>query len=416
MGALIVLTAALAAQTAAASGTGNGLASEKQSTGPKVGQSTYLDLEAGAGYSSNPQTQLGSNTGGGFGRISLHAVHSRVSERSTTLLSAYAENMTYTNHYHSQQSLSFYGRHDAAVSEHLRIFGDLNASYQEGGQLDTRILVLPDVPPLPGLPGEPILLPPGTDFLTVRGREYQLSAHAGAQVSRSTRDSLHVSSGVDRTIFHGGFARTSYTTIPVSIGYDRQLNERTTIGGQVVAEDTEYSGPASVRMITPQLTARFLLSPTLSLSGAAGVSFAKIDDGTTTRHTTGLAANASLCSNTERGFLCGHFSIDQEAATAAGPTKSISAGVQYSRKLDVDSSIALAIDGNRYSTPFSVVTNQSFSHATYFRASAEYSRKIGRRFFGGVDLSARKVTEAGPDPKADVSGSVFIRYRLGDLQ
>lgn len=414
MGALIVLTAALAAQTAAASG--SGLASEKQSTGPKVGQSTYLDLEGGAGYSSNPRLEFGSDTGGGFGRIALHAVHSRVSARTTTVLSAYAENLTYTSHYGSQQSLSFYGRHDAAVSEHLRLFGDLNASYQEGGQLDTRILVLPDVPPLPGLPGTPILLPPGTDFLTVRGREYQLSAHGGAQVALSARDSLNVTSGIDRTIFHGGFAHSNYTTIPVSIGYDRQLSERATVGGRIVAEATNYSGPSNVRMITPQLTGQLLLSPTLTLSGAAGVSFARVDNGITTRHSTGLAANASLCSNAQRGFLCAHVAVDQETATAAGPTKSITAGVQYSRQLDVDSSIALAVDVDRYSSPFSIVSNQSFSHATYFRASGEYSRRIGRRFFGGVDVAARKLNEAGPDPNADLSASLFIRYRLGDLQ
>src|SRR5581483_5845719 len=116
MGALIVLTAALAAQTTTAVG-GTASTDKPADTGRKPGQSTYVDLEAGAGYSTNPQLQLGSHTGGGFGRIAVHAVHTRTSERTSTLLSAYAENLTYTSHYGSQQSLSFFGRHDAAVSE-----------------------------------------------------------------------------------------------------------------------------------------------------------------------------------------------------------------------------------------------------------------------------------------------------------
>ena len=61
--------------------------------------------------------------------------------------------------------------HDAAVSEHARLFVDANASYEEGGQLDTRILGLPIIPP--PVPGgtvtPPILIPPSGDFLAGRG-------------------------------------------------------------------------------------------------------------------------------------------------------------------------------------------------------------------------------------------------------
>jgi len=137
------------------------------------GESNYLDLEAGAGYSSNPSLSLVNNGGSAFGRISVHGVHSRVSARSTTLISAYAEDVTYTNHRGSQQSINVYAHHDAAVTEHARLFGDVSATYQEGGQLYTRVLGLPVIPPVtPGgtiLP--PILVPPTADFLSITGRE-----------------------------------------------------------------------------------------------------------------------------------------------------------------------------------------------------------------------------------------------------
>lgn len=418
MGALIILTAALAAQASPTS-SAPAATDKAPDTGPTNGQLTYLDLEGGVGYSTNPHLQVGSHTGGGFGRISLHAVHTRKSARTTTLLSAYAENLTYTNHYGSQQSLSFTARHDAAVSEHVSVFGDLSGSYQQGGQLDTRILVVPNVPPLVGPPGVPVILPPGTDFLTFRGKEYHFAGHAGVQVALSPLDDISVSSGVERTIFHSNvtsFGRTSYTTIPVSLAYDRKLSERSTVGARLVAEDTEYDGPASIRTMTPQLTGRLLLSPTLNLSGAVGVSFARVDDGLITRHSTGLAANADLCSITEHGSICANVAVNQETATVAGPSKSISANVSYTRHLDADSTLALAVGVDHLSRTLSVIENQTFSNATYYRASGEYSRRIGRRLFAGADLAARKLVETGPDPRADVSGSLFIRYRFGDVQ
>jgi hypothetical protein len=419
MGALIVLTAAFAAQATTAVGGAPATDKPAAASGPKAGQSTYVDVEGGVGYSTNPQLLVSSHTGGGFGRVALHAVHTRVSARTTTLISAYAENVTYTTHYGSQQSLSLFARHDAAVNEHLRVFGDLSANYQQGGQLDTRILVVPLVPPLVGLPGTPILLPGSADFLTVHGKEYQFAGHGGIQVSLSPRDDLSVSSGVERTTFHSsissGLGRNSYTTVPVSLAYDRQLSERSTIGARLVAQDTEYDGPASIRTITPQLTGRTSLSPVLSLSGAIGVSFARVDDGVRTRNSTGLSADASLCSTTESGSLCASIDVSQETATVAGPSNSISGSVAYSRQLDADSTIALSLGVDHLSRPTSVIVGLPFSHATYYRASAEYSRRIGNRLFAGVDLAARKLAQTGPDPKIDFNGSLFIRYRFGDV-
>jgi hypothetical protein len=63
-----------------------------------------------------------------------------------------------------------------------------------------------------------------------------------------------------------------------------------------------------------------------------------------------------------------------------------------------------------------VITGRTFSRSNYYRAAADYTRKIGNRWYGGVNVAARKLTEAGQDPDADFSGSLFIRYRFGDVQ
>ena len=412
MSALAIITAVAAQAATPASAP----ASTDLTPAAKVGKSTYLDVEAGAGYSSNPLLSLSSNQGSAFGRVALHAVHSRISERSTTVLSAYGEELGYTNHHGSQQSLSVDARHDAAVNERLRVFGDLSASYDKGGQLGTRIIGVPNIPLLPGTTTPPELLPPGSDFLSVTGREYQFAGHAGGQLTLSARDSLNFSGGAQRIVFKSGLADTSYWTIPVSLGYERVLSPRTTVGARVVAQRTDYNGPANFTLITPQVTARVLLSERLTFSGAVGASFASVDDGVRTRHTTGLAADGSLCSVSERGQFCARAAVEEQTATVAGPSRSVSADVDYSRRLDAKSTLQFSLSANHYSSPVSVVTGRTFSNATYYRSAAVYTRRISDRWFGGVNLAARKLTEKGPDPKTDVSASFFIRYRLGDVQ
>jgi len=414
MSALVALTA-LAAQTATPPAAAT--PPTEQPAEPRAGQLTYVDLEAGVGYSSNPSQTLTNDQGQAFGRIAVHGVHTRYTERTTTILSGYAENVSYTGHFNSQQSLSLSGHHDAAVSERLRLFGDVSASYTEGGQLDTRFLVIPGVPPLPGvIEIPPELLPPGSDFLSVTGHNYFFSAQGGGQLALSPRDSMSFSGGVRRGVFRGTFEDTDYWSIPVSIAYDRQVSARTTLGGRLSYVSTNYNGPGSFQTVTPQVTAHVLLSERLTFSGAVGVSFATIDDGIDTSHSTGLAADAALCQRGDRTQFCARVAVDQQTATAAGPSKSVSAGVDYSRTLDADSTVQFSLNADHYSRPVSFVTGPTFSRANYYRAAAAYTRRFGGRLFGGVNLAARKLTERGPDPKADINASLFVRYRFGDVQ
>lgn len=412
MGALLAVVA-LAAQAAT---TGESAPPTTPDAGPKAGSATYVDLEAGAGYSTNPTLSFNNDTGAGFGRVAARAVHTRVSARTTTVLQAFGQAFFYTAHRSSQQSLSLSARHDAAVNEKLRVFGDLDFAYDRGGQLDSTIVGVPVVPLPPGTTVPPPLLPPGSDFLTVTGRSYRASGHLGAQLALSPFDTFTVSSGAMYSAFKGLSRDTHYTTVPVSIGYGRRISPRTTIGAQLDAEFTDYNGPTSARIITPLVTIQTLLSENLSFNGGVGASFASIDDGVDTRHSTGVAGNANLCSTSAHGQFCARAVLDQQAATVAGPAKHAGVSVDYSRRLDADQTIRFSLGADRYSRPFSVVEGETFSRSTYVRAAADYSRKIGARLFGGVSLAARKVAERGPDPNADISASLFIRYRLGDLQ
>lgn len=382
---------------------------------PQRGSANYIDLEGGAGYSVNPEVDGGSDDGAGFGRLSIRGVHVSSSARTSTFLSAFAQAYFYTGDVPIQQSLSLAGNHNLRVNENLSLSGDLGLSYDKGGRLDTSLGGLSGVPFLPTPINPPALLPSGSDFLSVTGRTFRATSHVGAQWALSDRDFLDASGGLEYVKFEGD-ADSHYIEIPVSIGYDRQISTRTTIGGSVSARYTDYEGPADFRSITPSLTFQSALSATISLTGSIGVSFTEADDGITTTRRTGFTGSLSACSRGDRSNFCGRASVDQQAATVAGPARTIDVGADYSRQLGPDDSIRLAVNASHYSSPVILTTFPTFSKSVYVRGAADYSRRFGDRLFGGVSLAARKVSQDGPDPRADFSGSLYIRYRLGDLQ
>lgn len=413
MGPLLVISAA-AAQVVGAPETPP-TATESTAPATRRGQATYVDLEGGVGYSTNPDLRFGGANGSVFGRVSVRGVHTRISERTTTVLSAYVQDSFYAKR-GSRQSVDLTARHDARVTEKLTLFGDVDFAYDQGGQLDTRINSIPNVPLPPGVVLPPDLLPPGGDFLSATGKQYRATANIGAQMTVSARDSVSISSGVSHVVSKNGFIDTRYTSIPISVGWNRQLNPTTTVGATVGAATTDYDGPARVRSITPRLTVSKQLSARLTVGGSVGVAFSSVDDGLVTRHSKGIAADLSGCWRGESDNFCGSFNIGQETATALGPSRSIGLSANYSKQLGADDTFQLSANVNRYSNPTSFVSGQSFVRSTYLRGAASYSRRIGNRLFAGADLAARKILLTGPDPKADLTGTLFVRYRLGDIR
>lgn len=379
------------------------------------GVSTYVDLEGGVGYSTNPQLGFGGDSGAGFGRLLIRGVHARSSARTTTILSAFAQNYFYTRDVSTQQSLNLTATHNTRVNETLSLFGNLGISYDKGGRLDTSFAGPSGIPYLPGQINPPVLLPPGSDFLSVTGRTFRATGNVGAQWALNAREFLTASSGLEYVKFNG-VADSQYISVPISLGYDRKISTRTTIGARVSAQYTDYDDAGNFRSVTPELTFQSALSEIMTLTGGIGVSFAESDDGIETRRTTGITANLGVCSRGENGTFCGRASVDQQAATVAGPARTISVGLDYSRQLGLDDTIRLSANASRYSSPVIFTTGQALSRSIYVRGAADYSRRIGNRLFGGVNLAARKISQNGPDPDADLSGSLFIRYRLGDIR
>ena len=173
--------------------------------------------------------------------------------------------------------------------------------------------------------------------------------------SISAQELSEASSGV-------GLDDLSFWAIRHQSAISRQVSSRANVGAQVSFLSTDYSDDRRFSTVTPQVTANFQISERLSLNGAVGASFSSVDDGISTRHSTGAAANVALCSAGEHSHLCARAAINQSAATVAGPAKNISAGIDYSRQLDAGSSIQLSLDGSHYSSPDVICVRAGLLH------------------------------------------------------
>lgn len=410
----MALVAALAAQATSPSGpTTPPTDAGTIGAGNRLGSINFVDLEAAVGYSTNPRQELVGSTGAGFGRFSINGVHSTVSARSTTLISALAQQNVYSRN-GSNFSAHVRAYHTAQVSERVNIYGSVEGSIDKGGQLDSQIVGNPLVTGIPATP-QPVVLLPGQDSLFVRGRTFRVRADGGASFALSDLDSVHFNTGLEYLDSKSDLFTTHYTTIPASFGYDRTLGTRTTVGFEVQFHHTDYSGSRTFWDISPRLTLTRKLSEQMNLRASVGPSFSTNKDSLGTQHTTGVAGDLSLCSSNERSDFCGTVSLSQQVATVFGSARAVSANIRYSRRLDANQTLRLTVDGSWYSNSRSLVTVNSFSNARYVRGAADYSRKFGNRWYGGATVAARKLIEPGPDPKMDFSGSLFIRYRLGDI-
>jgi len=374
---------------------------------------TYLDLTASLGYASNPFLEFDNSNGSFFGRASARGVHSWGNERGRTTLTGFVEGTTYFNDYGLKSIFSVNADTNQKVSEKVTVFGSLGFSGDLSGQLGNRFLYTPGqvIVPDPTLPPTPVPVQDPTLF-SFAGRQYQIYGQAGAAFRTSERGSLTVSGGAQHIFYSDPFLN-DYTTVFGSAAYNHQVSERTTIGFSVGAHHTEYDGSDdNSTIINPAITAHLLLSEDWDASASVGVSFSNFDRITGNSNSTDLSLDGSICHTSETERLCGRVARYTESQSRNSIVTTSSIGVNWFKRLDEDQTIQLAASYIHYSSDFEVLDDLD---SNYFDLAGSYSRKIGNRLSAGADLTARKLAQDGPDPEMDISGSLFIRYRVGDI-
>jgi hypothetical protein len=333
-------------------------------------------------------------------------------ELSSSSISGFVEGTSYFNNYGLKSIFSVNANTTRQVSETVRLHASGGVSGDLSGQLSNRFLY---VPPLPEVPDPTLPFPPTVedpDLFSFSGRTYRIYGQAGASIRTGTRSNVGISGGASRAIFTGS-TLDDYTTFFVNGSYGLALSERTTVGARLGVTRTQYDNSDDhSTIINPAATVRTQLRENLSASLALGVTFASVDRGLNEVHSTNLSVNGSLCKTTESERLCGRVSryAQTSASTALVTTNSV--GVDWFKKLDEAQTLQLSASVVHYVSEDALADERK---SNYLRLAASYSRRINERLSGGVDLGARKLRREGVDPDTDISGTVFVRYRIGDL-
>ena len=380
---------------------------------PRV-NADYIDLTAGLGYSTNPFLEIGDSQGSGYGRLSARGVHAWGGERSRSSIAAFVEGTTYLNEFGFESIFSVNADTQRQVSERVSLFGSALVSGDLAGQLSNRFLY---VPPVPQLPDPNVPPPPVTvtdpDIFSFTGRQYRIYGQAGASIQMSERSNLSLSAGAQRTIYKDDLLN-DFTDVFLNGSYNRILSERTTVGFKVGASRTSYAeSSANSTIINPALTVRTLLSETWNASAAVGISFANVEGPLgESENTSNFSLDASLCRNLETDSFCGHVSHYAQSSSRAAVVTTTSVGLDWYKQLDEESTLQLSTSVVQYDSQLATLGDFRSHH---FRLAASYSRSIGQRFSVGADVGARALRQEGPDADPDMGGSLFLRYRLGDL-
>lgn len=298
---------------------------------------TFLDLQAGLGYSTNPELRIG-GTGSAFGRVSAYGFHGWGSETSNSSISAYVENSSYFRRYGNKQLFSLSATNSTRLNEKWSVFGNVGLSGDFGAQLSSRFFGIPAdaviVDPL--IPDtSTILVTP--DLLAINQRQYRINGLAGLSYILTPRDTLSATVGAQRVFFKGGGSGglLDYTMYDASASYRRQLSERTAVGARVLVNRTDYALGRSITSYGPQLTGELLLEENLQLAGAIGVVRTDRNFGATgaDRSSTDLAFDGSLCRSFEYERFCGRVSRRSQSASIGTAQTSSVLAADYSRRL-----------------------------------------------------------------------------------
>jgi hypothetical protein len=374
-------------------------------------KSTYVDVSAGAGYSSDPSLQSGSSRGSGsaFASLSGRLSHRWSSERTSTVIAGYWEGSEYFNYgLKNLLSLTVDTRH--AINERLDVTGSAGASADFAGQLSSRFVdVAEPGPPLTG----PVVTGPAPDVLFYSGSQYRADGTGGLTWQATPESQIFGTIGVGRVHFTQS-GLLDHTSEYLSAGYLRSLSERTEAGIHIIASATQFDGSNDVSVIvTPAATLRTHIAQDWTLSGSAGMTFSKVRHAQVDRSSTAPSFSASLCHDTPAGRLCGTASHSVQSSGVAELISVTMAQLEWLENIDEKQTVQISAGYAHYANAQALAV--STVQPNQYHIAATYNRRLSDRFSIGGEAAARGLSGGGRRSQSEISASVFVRYRWGNI-
>lgn len=401
------------------------------------------DVSSSLGYSNNPFSTTGSDTGAGFVQVDIRPQLRLLRQNSALTISVDANVQQYFNRYARSDSYSGGLNYSFVPAEHVQ--GHLSASASSSvvgssNDLSNQFNIVRPLDPV-GTPGtgigagsgtvitNPISTIPvnaGTDIALfgTRARRRTLNAGGDVSASLSARDSVNASAFVIDSRYSGGRAADTniglfgstgdYTGYGGTVGYSRQIAEYLQAGLQGSGSRYDYSSlGGDTNVYSVQATASARVNTYWSINGALGVSFVQRE---LNGSQTSLSGNLSVCRRGIRSAYC------LTANRAVLPTGSLgtqittSVGGSYSYRLTEHSNISAGADYDRNSVPRVLLgTGNALGIGNeYLRTTLNYDRQLRQRLRMTTSVNYRKIFGSNLNRPSDFGGQIGLALSLGD--
>lgn len=368
---------------------------------------------AEGGYSSNPYNSSARSTSSATVNATLTPVVVITSPTGQVRLSGMVRHTEYAQLYSGTTDYSVSASTGYSISPLTSISAAASFSSRVRNSLYPirgSDVVSPDDPVEPD---DPIIDDPSgaTNF---EKRTNTFTGNVGLSTTLSPYDTLSVSGlGSKVSISNPSTLSRGYATYGGGLTYMRVVGPSTSIGltANVTRSQYENEGAGSSTQIAPSLVLSTTLAPRLSVRATIGVTFSNTEllFGSTKRSS--LSGSINLCNAGDRSHLCANLSRSVSPSSVLGTSTVTLGGLSYSYRLDPRSQFAVNLS---YSSSKSFAGLGRF-RSDYGRANVNYSRKLLRRFSGVVSMIYSNPFRSTIERNASISGTVGIRYNLGEL-
>ena len=401
------------------------------------------DLSSTLGYSNNPFTTIGTNTGAAVATIDVAPRYQLSTPHSIVTISADANLQQYLSQYGRNDSYSgaidYHVRPSERITGHARIdlsssvLGSFN-SYLPlaanttaftptlGSSTETSSGVTGTTAALNAAQSLPVTIPlvPYTDvgLFGLRNRRRVAEASGDLGVVMSARDTLNFS-GYAQVTRYDNLNGGDYEAYSGSGGFQHAVSSRLRLGLTGSAStDNYHNGFGSTQVYSVQATAAGRITDRWSADGALGVSFVNSSSGRSTRSTS-LSGNIDVCRLGLHSSLCAQAVRSVSPTGFEGSQYVTTGGLTWNRQLDLRQNVSLSGSYSKVgsNTPLftsGLITNGLPFQTQYAQATAGYYRRLGLRLGLIASVNYRQLLDDNSGRAADYGGQVGLSYRLGD--
>lgn len=373
----------------------------------------WVNTSLNAEIATNPYLQTGPKTSASSGVVSVSPGVKFIDSVKTMSLTGDYRHREFSRRYNSNNDYSV----NASLVQKLSPRLDYNANIG----FNSSVVGANDLLTFGANPTNGGLFPPLPGDIALNGlrqRRQAINGGVGLGYTADSRNNVQLQGGFSIVRFPSGSTAAEYDNASGSIGYNRVLNSRTSVGLNVAVSRADYRRTSfgDATTISPQATFSTKFGASWSLTASLGVSHSKIGGIVGKSGQDSISGRLALCNSTSRAKFCLNGSRSVQPTSFGSTVRpQTSVGATYSLRLDTKSTIDASANLLRSSqiSQGNIVTGRSVD---YGQASLTFSRRISQRLQGTITAS---YADSYRDPlprKANSSVNIGMSYAFGDMR